>query len=110
MTLINLTPHAVVIDLKTSRREIPPSGTVARVVTLGHGSTGVDGIPLRVVCTSGIEGLPAPQPRTTYIVSAMVAQHPDVGDRDDLVAPDTDRAIRDAQGRIVAVPGFIQFI
>jgi hypothetical protein len=43
----------------------------------------------------------------TYVVSAVVLTALN-GARDDVVAPDTAHAIRDDNGRIVAVPGFVR--
>lgn len=49
-------------------------------------------------------GLPGPAPDTIYIVSSLVLAALQGKGRTDVVAPDTGPpAIRDAQGRIVAV-------
>lgn len=102
MRFINLTPHAVVV----AGREIPPSGKVARVVYARDDAAPLGDIPVAVLTVSELAELPPPQPETYYIVSALVAQ---LANRDDVVAPDTDRAQRDETGRIVSVPGLVQY-
>ena len=99
--LVNLTPHAIVIDNGTDVITVAPSGTVARVTTsltdLG------DGLFTRT--WGDVVDLPAPQDNTIFIVSAMVAGR--VADRTDVASPATDVAKRDDNGRIVSVPGLI---
>jgi len=57
-----------------------------------------------------IEGLPDPQPGVVYIVSMVVRQAAQAQGRTDVVSPDTSPqgAIRDEQGRIIAVRGFVR--
>lgn len=109
MRLINLTPHEVTIALPDGRMiTIPPSGRVARVSTvqeiIGTVET-PDGYAIPVVETrfGEIDGLPEPEDGTIYIVSSLVAQAV-AGRREDVMAPDTGpTALRDGDGRILAV-------
>lgn len=77
MTIINLTPHAVVIydnDGKTILATVQPSGEVARVSMtrqqVGH-VTGTD-IPIFISASGDVTGVPDPQAGKIYLVSALV--------------------------------------
>jgi len=94
---INLTPHA--INLANGEGEvvltIEASGEVARVATKPGEKVGE---------LNEVEGLPAPQDGTVYIVSGLVGGQ--VTGRDDVVVPGTgpqDNAIRNEKNHIVAV-------
>ncbi len=88
--------------------DIQPSGQVARVSATAQqvGTITIDGFDFPVVKTvfGEVTGLPEPQEDTVYIVSTLVLSA--VQGRNDLVAPNTGAAIRDADGKIVGVPGF----
>jgi hypothetical protein len=107
---------------------ILPSEGIARVETFGGNmDRTMDGVPVPIYHAQEhgpVTGLP-PCPRmddgrticsrydpwTMYIVSLVVARHPDVVGRYDVVCPGTgpnDGAIRDEQGRIVAVTRLIR--
>ena len=82
---------------------IPASGTVARV---SNSFTEFDEDGVCRVEYGDVEGLPAPEPDTLYIVSAMVLA---ATGRDDVVAPATGHpACVRQDGRIVSVPGFVR--
>jgi len=106
--IINLTPHTVTLVCGQLTVEIPPSGQVARVSATAQqvGSVEIDGFSFPVVKTvfGDVQGLPEPQEDTVYIVSTLVLSA--AQGRNDLVAPNTGAAIRDADGKIVGVPGF----
>jgi len=111
MALVNLTPHPIVVRTDGGDVTIPPSGQVARVTsqqTLA-GYIDLDGVQIPVQRTTfgQVECLPAPAPDTVYIVSGLVLSAL-AGTRPDVVQPDTSPAgaIRDGDGRIVAVRGF----
>lgn len=110
MKLVNLTPHVIVITDGAMSTVIPSSG-VARVASQPG--------DLQLILPKGylysaptwgqIEGLPAPEEGTMYIVSALVASRA-VG-RPDVCSPGTgpsDGAIRDDKGQIKAVTRLIQ--
>ncbi len=96
---VNLTPHAIVLN---SGEIFEPSGVVARVsssiVEVG------DGFFSQVM--GEVIDLNAPIEGVYYIVSAMVKS---ATDRKDVVAPATGHkdCVRNSQGHIVSVPGFI---
>ena len=97
-TILNLTPHDIVVGDTT----IKASGCVARVtatdVTIGN--CPVTGAPVIKRQFGDVTGLPADD--TPVIVSAMVLAA--VPGRRNTFAPDTGpSAIRDDAGRIVAV-------
>jgi len=108
MAIVNLTPHPLTLLGADAEKRIIASSGIARLAmsehTLGH----VDGYPLALQERRGVTGLPAPLPGVIYVVSTLVAQA--VADREDVVAPDTGPgAVRDEQGNIVAVRGFVRF-
>jgi hypothetical protein len=85
----------------------PPSGTVARVSTQATPMGSVCGIDVVKTTYGAVEGLPAADRRTTYVVSALVLAA--LGsERDDVVAPDTgpSSVVRDTEGKIVGVRRF----
>ena len=118
------------------KMRIPPSGKIARVEVLQENDGEINGIPIVRTSFGAVEGLPAPsicancsnnslyggscqctagglpsdckdfEPIEVYIVSTLVAQA--IDGRKDIVAPDTspESAVRDEQGRIVAVKRF----
>lgn len=105
MKIINLTPHAVVI---TDGPTFQPSGKVARVSVQQVDAGDLNGIPVKKQTFGDIVDLPAPAPDTVYIVSAIVLSAAKDAARTDCVAPDTANAVRDDNGHIVSVPGFVR--
>jgi hypothetical protein len=114
MKLVNLTPHAINLADENGQvvATIPPSGMVARVAAnqqvVGSIELG-DGKTIQVVQSvfGQPEGLPEKEEGTVLVVSSLVAQ---VAMRDDLLAPDTGpTAVRDGEGRILAVRRFQKF-
>ena len=112
MKLINLTPHDLTLRGPDGSDVIVPSSGVARVRTTPGELVEVPGIPVPIALPTlwgEIEGLPAPQADTIVVVSALVAER---ARRSDVVSPGTgpaDGAIRDADGRIVAVTRLIRW-
>jgi hypothetical protein len=96
MAIVNLTPHAINL-VGDNPQNFPPSGTVARCAVTRQQVGTVDGVPVNRTVYGDVTGLPAPQPGTYYIVSALVAQA--VPDRTDVLI--TDDAVRDDAGRII---------
>lgn len=99
--ILNATPHAITI---TGGPTYQPSGFVARVSMTTQIIDHLNGIPVFKNIPGDVDGIPAPQPGVFYIVSAMVLAN---SDRDDLIAPNTNSAVRNDQGHIVSVPGFV---
>ena len=103
MTLVNLTPHAInfVDGAGNAVLAIEPSGTIARVSTktveLWRYEVEGGEIPVTATQFGNVEGLPAPEEGTIYIVSSLVAQR--VPDRADVFIP--NESVRDERGRIV---------
>ena len=103
MNIMNLTPHDLnVVDAHGDVKVIVKGGQVARVATTRSEAADVAGFPTSVTTFGEIEGLPAPQPDTIYIVSGMVAAR--CGDRDDVLAP--GELVRDATGAVIGCRGF----
>lgn len=106
MELINLTPHPLKIHTTDGIKTIEPSGSIARVTSQEENAGDIDGIPVLRRKTGEPTGIPAPQKDTIYIVSSLVLA---ATDRPDVVAPDTGSgAVRDDQGRIQGVRGFVK--
>jgi len=104
MRLVNLTPHEVVVERRDGTREtFPPSGQIARVELEDEYMFDIEGIPLHKGVVKEVTGIPSKQEGVMYIVSLFVLQ---CVKRPDLIAPDTHDAIRDGQGRIIAVRGW----
>ena len=99
MKIINCTPHAIsfVADNGDVIRTIPASGILPRVATSYTVVATVDGIPDEVTVYGDVEGLPAKEPGTILVVSALVATA--CKNRSDLRVP--GRQVRDKQGRVI---------
>jgi hypothetical protein len=107
-TIINLTPHAIVLQSKDGQRtEYPPSGKVVRVVQELNKVKEVNGVDVEWVTFGRPIDLPPPQPNTYYVVSMPVAQQ--CNGRDDLLCPNTSRAIRNDKGEIIAVENWAMY-
>lgn len=98
--IINCTPHAITWMREEEIVFIEPSGIVARVnieeADLGHGF--VTHLPGEII------DLPEPQEGKVFLVSGFVFAGTNRGD---VIAPNTNKSIRDENGKIIGVPGFI---
>ena len=102
--IINLTPHTItLISEDGGKKEYPPSGKVARVKTEDVVVGRVDGFPINKGKPVEVIDLPGRKEGVCYIVSLAVLQH---CKREDLIAPDTARAVRDSDGKIIGVRGW----
>ena len=103
---INLTPHTIYLN---DGRKFEPSGQIARVSSQFKEVDLVDDVIIYEVTYGNIENLPEPDTDVIYIVSNIVLEAGKKKNRWDLVAPATGHpdCIRNEQGQIVSVPGFI---
>lgn len=104
--IVNLTPHAVTFyaqDGKTVLNTIPSSG-MARAAQSRSTIGDINGIPVCKTSYGEVEGLPAPQPNTIYIVSVLTAQA--AKDRKDLYI--VDDTVRDSSGQILGCKALAQ--
>ena len=103
MTIINMTPHSIVVD-GMSKITYKPSGNVLRI---GYESEELYTINGNIVERNVLSGhnLPDPQDGVMLLVSAMILST--FPDRDDLLAPNTNKATRNENGHIISVPGFV---
>ena len=104
-------PDAGDIVVQPRRGEDGPAP--ARVATVPGQLTGdLGGVPAYGRTTFGaVEGLPAPETDTIYLVSALVGGRPEVADREDVFVPGTgpkDGAVRTVEGQIYAVTRLIR--
>ena len=103
MKIVNLTPHDITfINSEGESETFMASGEVARVEQF------LFAIPdskynLKSCIKGCVEGLPAKEINTVYIVSAMVRE--ELPERDDIWSPTS--FIRDEEGRIVGCTAFI---
>lgn len=112
MQLINLTPHPLKFVTIQGTIVVPQSGLLARVRTTTEEAGNAAGIPVFISSFGMVEGLPAPQPDTIYIVSSLVQQalRANGVDRPDVLSPGTgpnDSPIRE-NGQIVAVTRLVR--
>ena len=106
MKIVNLTPHALnFLDAENRVVLTVPSSGVARAAQRREsiGTIDTDGVTLPVTRSvfGAVEGLPAPEAGTIYIVSAITAQA--VPKREDVFI--VDDSVRDENGRIIGVRG-----
>jgi len=104
--IINATPHDITVITEKGTTVYPRSGIIARVETTQTLAVEINGIPLFQQEFGKVEGLPEPEFRVMYIVSGMVLQA-SKGVRDDLIAPNTAKAVRNDKGEIIGVPSFV---
>lgn len=99
MKIINCTPHAIsfVADNGDIIRTIPASGILPRVATSYTVAATIDGIPDEITVYGDVEGLPAEEPETILVVSALVANA--CKNRKDLRIP--GRQVRDEAGHVI---------
>ena len=103
MSIVNLTPHEIVVSVGASvQRKFPASGKVARVQMESEVMGTIDGIPWSRTKYGSIEGLPEPEDSTYYLVSRMVKDR--CPDRNDVIVP--GQLIRDPDGKILGCKGF----
>jgi len=102
----NCTPHPIVVRVNGIETVFQPSGIIPRVGTIETPAAEVEGIPCVAQVMGQVEGLPSLEPGVFLLVSALVFG---ACGRTDLLAPDTGKgAIRDEQGRILAVTRMIR--
>jgi len=103
--MVNLTPHSIKIyEGKDVILEVPPSGEVARVKKRTLRTYDIEGIPVTVYEDGAVEGMPEEEENVYLIVSSMVLDA--LPYRRDLLAPDTNKGVRDEKGRLLGVRGF----
>ena len=106
MKIINLTPHALnFLDAENRVILSVPSSGVARAAQRREsiGTIDADGVTLPVARSvfGAVDGLPAPEAGTIYVVSALTAQA--VPEREDVLI--VDDSVRDESGCIIGVRG-----
>lgn len=99
--VVNMTPHDIVFLNGDQQVVIKASGMLARVSTetVRTGEVSVNGmaIPTTETRFGEVEGLPAPEEGTIFIVSSLVAQR--CRNRSDIFIP--NESVRDDKGRII---------
>lgn len=108
MRFVNLTPHPIKVqDVHGFVHEFAPSGQVARVGQVTSEMPELAGFRVRTNQSGPVSGLPDPQDGVIYLVSGFVLAA--ARGRDDVLAPDTGPdCLRDANGHITAVRGFLR--
>ncbi len=125
---VNLNPHPMVLRSNAANTVAEPdAGDIviqprrgedgkpapARVSSVAGQLTGdLGGVPAYGRTTfAAVEGIPAPEAGTVYLVSALVGGRPEVADREDVFVPGTgpkDGAVRTVEGQIYAVTRLIR--
>lgn len=106
--VVNLTPHPVTVRCEDGTETVfPASGVVARVASSQIHDGEILGIQVRKNSFGEVTFSGDLPPADFYIVSALVLS---AANRKDFIQPDTSPtgAIRDAEGKIVAVRGFLR--
>ena len=105
MALVNLTPHALnVLPREGEGVTITPSGAVARVTTArAVVETLPGGIEVFQTTFGEVVGLPEPREGVRYVVSGMVAGHPSLRGRTDVLSP--GELVRGADGQPIGCRG-----
>ena len=103
MLFRNFTPHSIVLN----------DGTIYESEGLARVQASFSSFDENGVCTQvfgEVTGLPAPEEGVLLIVSAMVLAAAQSRGRVDVVAPATGHpeCVRNEQGHIVSVPGFVR--
>ena len=105
--IINMTPHNLtIVDAEGNSVEFEkpsPETEIPRLVPWRRLLCELNGIRLYQTELGKVEGLPPRDRNKILIVSALVAEHPSLDERPDLVYP--GEAIRDEEGRIVGANG-----
>lgn len=100
--IVNLTPHTINLYVGETLVQSIPSTGLARAKATSVQIGEVNGFPIYRTSYGTVEGLPAAQDDTVYIVSALAAQA--VPERADvLIVSDT---VRNDSGQIVGCRGF----
>lgn len=100
--VVNLTPHTINIVNGDVIREYPASGIAVRANTVNEPMPAVDGVEVAQTRYTSVDGMPAPEPGTVYIVSMIAAQA--LKGRNDVYVPDSGpTAERDEKGQIKSV-------
>jgi hypothetical protein len=105
MAIVNLTPHAITILPREGEAiVVAPSGAVARVTTA---RAVVETLPggIEVFSTSfgEVTGLPDPREGDFFLVSGLVAGHPSLRGRTDVLSP--GELVRGADGQPIGCRG-----
>jgi len=91
-------------EIKNVIKTFEPSGEVARVSMSYIQKEDIEGLRIWEAIYGKVEGLPEKKEGIFYIVSGLVKSA--LPERKDLLAPDTNRAIRE-NGKILGVQGFV---
>lgn len=106
--ILNYTPHVVTIYRGERVLYSYPSLGCARVVTKEEKSAHILGIPIKQITDRRVEGLPAPEEGTVYIVSSIVACCLECI-RNDLLVPDTYASSVKVDDVIVGTTRFVSY-
>jgi hypothetical protein len=98
MKIINYMAH----EVDACGNKYPPSGMVARVATTLRKVDEIDGIPVMVCESGGVQNCPPKRDGVQYIVSQYVRQA--LPERKDLISP--AKLLRDNNGKVVGCGAF----
>ena len=102
--IINCTPHVINVLTEEGIIDFPTSGIVPRVSVTRTQVGTINNIPVYGTVLGEIENLHEPVEGIIRIVSMMIAEHPSVKYRDDLIYP--GELVRDESGKPIGCKGF----
>jgi len=108
MRVVNLTPHTIVLSKDGKRKVYPKSDIIVRVDLVYTEVGELDGFPVYAHNVLNKSNMPPVKEGVTYIVSALVLMQVKYDGRTDCVAPDSNHGLRDVEGNIISVPGWIK--
>ena len=97
---VNLTPHNLTVkDSNGKVQTVPSSGIIARIQEEDKGVFEHEGFMVKETKVSKVVNLPESKEGVFYIVSRMLATHPDCLSRDDILVP--GQPDRDNKGKAI---------
>ena len=99
----NLTPHVITVIEGEQSQVFPVDGPAPRLAVERTALGQIGGISVVRSTMGEPTGLPEPVEGVFLIVSALVAEHPSLADRTDLVYP--GEPVRDPEGKIIGAKG-----
>lgn len=106
--IINLTPHEICVQSNGLIKKYPASGKVARLIMHQEQVDRIDGLPIMKTSIGKVLDYPG-QDENYYIVSNIVGISLAMMNINNYLIPNTNEAIRDRDGKIIAVKNFHKY-
>lgn len=102
--IVNLTPHSIDVYYRGEVVRTIQSDGLARCTSIDEELDQLAGLPIVHMDSEAVEGLPAEEPGTYYIVSSITAQAAVKSGRSDLLVP--TKLVRDLNNRVIGCEVF----